>query len=217
MFSRILCVVLLFELYGIRRLWTHSIKSDEQSNWCFSRTGKYCSMLLSLTRSRWSTCRYPVRYVYSQFKKLFARYSTESDTILPKIHEEHEFLRLRRQLLLEPTPAEYGIAATIAKQMLHGDIPSTDNPLVQSILLKWRNKQDAVIIHYTHEGQFSHYKSAIHDIWKNNFNETPVISSRLIVGTRNNLSLNRELVRRSPCVRGRRHPMANPNSHTRID
>ena len=154
--------------------------------------------------------RYPVRYVHSHFKALFAGYSTESNTILPKIHQENEFLRLRRQLLLEPTPAEYAMASRTAKQMIHGEMHSAENPLVQSILLKWRNKQDAVIIHYTHESRFSHYKSAIHEIWKNNFGETPVISSRLIVGTRNNLNLNRELVRRSPRIR-------DPNRKIRID
>ena len=161
--------------------------------------------------------RYPVMYVHSQFKELFIKYSTESDTILPKIHEEQEFLRIRRQLLLEPTPAEYAMATRTAKQMIHGDIQPAENPLVQSILLKWRNKQDVVIIHYTHEGQFSHYKSAIHDIWKTNFSETPVLTTRLIVGTRNNLNLNRELVRRSPCIQDRHRPIAHSNQHTRND
>ena len=161
--------------------------------------------------------RYPVRYAHSQFKKIFARYSIESNTILPKIHKEDEFLRISRQLLLQPTPAEYTIAARTAKQIVYGDIQSTENALAQSILLKWKNKQDAVIIHYTHENRFSYYKCAIHEIWKKNFGETPVISSRLIVGTRNNLNLNRELVRRSPSTPDCQRRIANPKPRTRID
>lgn len=55
-----------------------------------------------------------------------------------------------------------------------------------------------LIIHYTHEQRFAHYKSKIHQEWNKLFLHTPVIDTKLIVGTRNKPNLTKELVRRCP-------------------
>ncbi|CAF4293641.1 unnamed protein product [Rotaria magnacalcarata] len=55
-----------------------------------------------------------------------------------------------------------------------------------------------IIIHYTHENQYAHYKSNIHKAWQESFHRTPVITTKLVVGSRNNPNLTKELVRRNP-------------------
>ena len=50
---------------------------------------------------------YPTRYIYSRFNKYFAKYSLRSTSIIPMIHDENEFLLLRRQLLDEKTIHEH--------------------------------------------------------------------------------------------------------------
>ena len=79
----------------------------------------------------------------------------------------------------------------------------TSDPLVQTKLLKRKQQKEniyPIIIHYTHEQRFQHYKSMIHKIWNDIFVRTPVTETKLIVGTRNNHNITAELVRRSPQV-----------------
>jgi hypothetical protein len=82
--------------------------------------------------------------------------------------------------------------------MDYNQIPSTIDPLVKAKLLKRKEKEKSIIVHYTYEGRFAHYKSKLHHIWNESFHSTSVTETKLIVGIRNNLNLTKELVRRSP-------------------
>jgi hypothetical protein len=77
-------------------------------------------------------------------------------------------------------------------------INSTMDPLVKAKLLKRQQKNKSIIVHYTHEKRFANYKSKIHQIWNASFSASTGIQTKLIVGTRNNPNLTKELVRRSP-------------------
>ena len=67
--------------------------------------------------------------------------------------------------------------------------------------MKRQNKQNNLITHYTYESRFAHYKSQIHQIWNDIFENTPVMETTLIVDTRNNLNLGQGFVRKSPCIK----------------
>ena len=114
------------------------------------------------------------------------------------IHDENEFQFLRHQLMKEVTIHEHRRAARIAKTMDYDDIPANVHPLVKAKLLKRRQRAKSIILHYTHEQRFSHYKRAIHQMWNDTFHNTPLHSATLIVGTRNNPNLAKELVHRNP-------------------
>jgi hypothetical protein len=72
------------------------------------------------------------------------------------------------------------------------------DPLVKTKLIKRQQKAKSIIMHYTYERCFAHYKSNIHKIWNASFPAATGIDSKLIVGTRNNPNSTKELVRRSP-------------------
>ena len=78
------------------------------------------------------------------------------------IHDENEFLLLHRQLMKETTVHEHRRAVRIARAMDYDDPPTNINPLVKAKLLKRRERAKSIILHYTYEQRFSHYKRAIH-------------------------------------------------------
>ena len=119
------------------------------------------------------------------------------------IHDENEFLLLRRQLMKQTTVHEHRRAARIARTMDYDDPPTNVHPLVEEKLLKRKERAKSVILHYTHEQRFAHYKRAIHRMWNDTFHNTPLQSATLIVGTRNNPNLGKELVCRNPFSRKR--------------
>ena len=96
------------------------------------------------------------------------------------------------------TPSEHARANRIASQMDSSQIHSTTDPLVKAKLLKRQQKDKSIIVHYTYEKRFAHYKSKIHHLWDASFPASTGINTRLIVGTRNNPNMTKELVRRSP-------------------
>ena len=55
-----------------------------------------------------------------------------------------------------------------------------------------------MILHCAYEKRFADHGRRIHQIWNNVFQNTPFISMKLIVGTRNNPNLSKELIRRNP-------------------
>ena len=114
------------------------------------------------------------------------------------IHDENEFLLLRCQLIKQTTVHEHRRAARIARTLDYEAIPANIDPLVKAKLLKRQQRAKAMILHYTHEQRFSHYKRAIHRMWNDTFHNTPLHSTTLIVGTRNNPNLGKELVRLNP-------------------
>ncbi len=126
---------------------------------------------------------YPTRYIYSRFKKFFAKYSITSTSIIPMIHDENEFLFLRRQLLDQPSTNEHRRAARIAQQFDYKKSYPNLHPLVEAKLLKRRERANSVFLHYTHEKRFSHYKKTIHQLWNDTFHNTDVQTTKMIVGS----------------------------------
>ena len=86
---------------------------------------------------------YPTRYIYSQFRQFFTKYSFTSMYIIPMIHNENEFLILRRQLIDQATVHEHKRAARI-------DIDS----LVREKSVKRQQRAHSIIIYYIHENTF---------------------------------------------------------------
>ena len=81
--------------------------------------------------------------------------------------------------------------------MDYSQINSPIDPLVKAKLLKRQQKRMSIIVHYTYEQRFAYYKPKIHQIWNASFPIATGIDSKLIVGTRNNSNLTKELVRRT--------------------
>jgi hypothetical protein len=114
------------------------------------------------------------------------------------IHDENEFLLLRRQLLDQPTIHEHKRAARIAQQFDYEKSYPNLHPLVEAKLLKRRERANSIFLHYTHEKRFSHYKKTIHQLWNDTFHNTDVQTTKMLVGSRNNPNLCKEFVRRNP-------------------
>ena len=129
------------------------------------------------------------------------------------IHDGNEFLLLRHQLMKQTTAHEHRRAARIARTMDYDDPPSNVHPLVKAKLLKRKERAKSIIIHYTHEQRFSHYKRAIHQMWNDSFHNTPLQTTTLIVGTRNNPNLGNELVRRNPFPKNKTTTTTRPTDH----
>jgi hypothetical protein len=103
------------------------------------------------------------------------------------IHDEKEYLLIYRQLLAEPTPREHARASRIASQTDFDDRNVSTDPLVQSKLLKRKQRANALtplIIHYTYDRRFAHYKSKIHQQWSDSFRHAPLTETKLLVGTK---------------------------------
>jgi hypothetical protein len=120
------------------------------------------------------------------------------------IHDENEYHFLRRQILAISTKSEHARANRIASQMDYNQISSTIDPLVKAKLLKRQQTWKSIILHYTYERRFAHYKSKIHQIWNQSLHSTSAIETKLIIGTRTNPNLTKELVRRSPRLQKRK-------------
>ena len=76
------------------------------------------------------------------------------------IHDENGYLFLCGQLLNQPTPNEHTRASRIASQMDHTHPNTSNDPLVNSKLLKrqqYTKLLNPSIIHYTHKKRFAHY------------------------------------------------------------
>ena len=142
--------------------------------------------------------RYPIRYINRHFRKFFLDNSTISASILSTIHVETEYLPFRRHILALTTRSEHARANRIASQMDPSQIDFTTDALVNAKLLKRLEKHKSIIVHYNYERRFAHYKARIHHFWNATFPITTGIDTKLIVGTRNNPNLTKELVRRSP-------------------
>jgi hypothetical protein len=90
------------------------------------------------------------------------------------------------------------MASRIAKAIETNRNEEADDPLVRARLKKQSKFDKNLIIHYTYEKRLRSNKTVIHQLWNQIFQQTPVIQSRLIIGTRNILNLTRELVHRRP-------------------
>jgi hypothetical protein len=124
--------------------------------------------------------------------------SSTWDIILPTISDEYHYFTLRRQVLTISTKSEHARANRIASQMDPSQINSTMDPLVKAKLPKRQQKDQSIIVPYTDERRFANYKSKIHQIWNVSFPAYTCIQTKLIIGTRNNPNLTKELVCRSP-------------------
>ena len=156
---------------------------------------------------------YPTKYIYSQFNKFFAKYSITLTSMIPMMHDENEFLLLRRQLLDQASVHEHQRAARIAETMDYNNFPPNIDPLVKEKLFKRRDRANSIILHYTHEKRFSHYGRTIHQIWNDTFQNTPIQASKVIVGNRNNPNLSKELIRRNPFKKNKTLNHTNPTSN----
>ncbi|KAF9758288.1 hypothetical protein NGRA_3160, partial [Nosema granulosis] len=95
-------------------------------------------------------------------------------------------------------------AASIAKTFDFNHFPPDIDPLVKAKLLKRRERTNSIILHCTHEKRFAHYGRTIHQIWNETFQNTPMETIPVIVGTRNNPNIAKELIRRNPFNRNDR-------------
>jgi hypothetical protein len=142
-----------------------------------------------------SNFSYPPRYLHNQFNQFFPSHLPISD-LLPTIHTENEFARLRYLLLNRPTISEYQIASRALKAINNNPHEEINDPLIKARLNKQSKFENNLIIHYTNEKRLQSNKNVIHQLWNQTFEQTTVTNTRLIIGTRNSRSITRELVHR---------------------
>ena len=108
---------------------------------------------------------------------------------------------MRSKLLENPTHVEQQIQSRVSRlndkqnsdeQVSHTNIQQQKKPIEQNKYNK------SLILHYTHEGRLATYKKDFHHIWQQLFQQTPVMSTRLIVGHRNSRNAIQELVSKRP-------------------
>ncbi|CAF3766874.1 unnamed protein product [Rotaria socialis] len=160
----------------------------------FNRERRYIKLMLLYNG-------YPTTYVHVHFHKFLRNYSFDSTCIAPIVLDDNEYMMLRHQILPQPTIPELARASRIASQLDYKVADQTSEPLLKTKLMRRQQRDYSLspfIIHYTHEERFAYYKSMIHPIWNETFKSTPIITNRLIVGTRNQKNLQKELLRRSP-------------------
>ena len=97
-----------------------------------------------------------------------------------------------------PTIPEHQVASRIARALKNESQQEVDNSLVRAKLQKQNKYDNNLIIHYTHETRLNNNKRHIHQLWNQIFTQTPILSTRLIVGTRNNHNIIQELVHQKP-------------------
>jgi hypothetical protein len=139
------------------------------------------------------TSSYPPRYLYDRFHQFLPSHLSISD-VLPTIHTENDFASLRYVLLNRPTIPEYQLASRVAKAIKNNPTEEINDPLVKARLNKQSKFDNNLIIHYTYEKRLQSNKTAIHHLWHQTFEQTPVIKTRLIIGTRNSRNITQELV-----------------------
>jgi hypothetical protein len=114
--------------------------------------------------------------------------------LLPIITNENDYCFIRGILMERPTIAEYEIANILFQSNNIDSENEIDDTLVKAQLRKQAQFNENTIIHYTYEKRLQNNKKHIHQLWKQLFQQTPVINTRLIIGNRNNRNLKRELV-----------------------
>jgi hypothetical protein len=85
-----------------------------------------------------SNFSYPPRYLYDRFNQFFPSHLSISD-VLPTIHTENGFTRLRYLLLNRPTIPEYQIASRVAKATKNNPIEEINDPLVKARKMLFTN------------------------------------------------------------------------------
>jgi predicted transcriptional regulator len=97
------------------------------------------------------------------------------------IHDENEYHFLCHQILAISTTSKHARANRIASQMDYNKINSMIDLLVKAKLLKRQQKEKSIIVHYTYERRFAHYKSKIHQIWNESFHPRSAIETKLVI------------------------------------
>ena len=69
--------------------------------------------------------------------------------------------------------------------------------ILERTIVKRQQKDKSIIVHYTYERRFGHYEFDVHKLWNASFPTASEVDSKVIVGTRENSNLTKELVRRS--------------------
>ncbi len=115
--------------------------------------GKFLSYRSNIIHSDNFIFRYPSAIIDKQFRFIFGN-SISSDSILPLINDEAEFIQLRKRYMKQPTARQSQLQARFAqhedKNQDHDDERSattTSTVNNQAISHKF---DDKVIIHYTH-------------------------------------------------------------------
>jgi hypothetical protein len=114
------------------------------------------------------------------------------------IKSQHHFLLTRSYILNRPTVNELGVASRLANAIEENDRNNIHDSLVEAKLKNKSKQINNLILHYTHEARLSTYKHDIHQLWNRIITPTPAVNTKLIVGNRNNRSMERTLVHRRP-------------------
>ena len=59
---------------------------------------------------------------------------------------------------------------------------------------------DKLIVHYTHEKRFHSFKRQMHQVYEDVFKNTPAMTVKLIVGSRNRAQARNDLIRKRPMI-----------------
>ncbi len=140
---------------------------------------------------------YSPRYIYTRFKKVFVN-KLSPTSIIPLIANSNDFAFVRSYILNRTTAIEHQIASRIAKTIDPLKNDTVDDPLARMRLNKESSSCRNLIIHNTHEARFRNYKKHIHQLWNQIFPDTPVRSTKLIVGNRNSRNAIKTFIRRRP-------------------
>jgi hypothetical protein len=111
---------------------------------------------------------------------------------------ENQFFKVRIQLLEKQTVGEQQLLYRIGTITDNDKNEPTNDKIIQHKLQKHDKWNTCLIVHYKHEQRLASYKKELHQIWNNTFIHTPIVYSKLIVGSCNNHNNTRELVSKRP-------------------
>lgn len=98
------------------------------------------------------------------------------------------------------TIGEQQFLSSIATISNNDNKHQNENKIMQDKTEKEERSNQCLILHYKHEQRLASYKKDIHQLWNKTFTNTPVISTKLIVGSCNNKNATRELVSKRPSM-----------------
>jgi hypothetical protein len=155
----------------------------------------YMFLFLHNCRCLFSKFSYPPRYLYDRFYQFFPSHLSIS-AVLPTTNTENDFARIRYLLLNRPTIPEYQTASRLVKAIKNNPTEEINDPLVKTRLNKQSKFDNNLIIHCTYEKRLQSNKNAIHQLWHQTFEQTPVMNTRLIIGNQNSRNMTQDLIHR---------------------
>ena len=140
--------------------------------------------------------------IEKELRKFFLDHLSPS-SFLPFVTDEDQYFILRQQLLKRPTTRQSQLLASVSTANTDSNHERDSHQIdrMSTSLQSTGDKTDyadKLIVHYTHEKRFHSFKRQMHQVYEDVFKNTPAMTVKLIVGSRNRSDARNDLIRKRP-------------------